>query len=1475
MLIDSGASHHFIPTRLEATLTDIHRLGEPFLIGLPDGSTSPATHRGKLPLPTLPSAARDCLLMPAFEAPLLSVKRLCDTGHEVYFTKNRVLVLRDGEVVLVGVRSSEDGLWSVPLPVPLPAPPSTPSASSCAHNAAPLTTAAHRVAWAHAALGSPAESTLLNALKKGYIQLDGLSESTLSRHPPHSLATAKGHLALHRKGQRPSRLRGRRVPARTSDPGPDPISDTVESLHEGALYLFYLDSTGALPVVSARGAGSILVLADADTGYIHLEPVIGRTGPALTRAFKDAIQWFREHTVFAKRLRMDNELSREMRQVAKSFGLDLELCPPGNHRANAAERHIRTLKDHFTSVLATTDPCFPATAWDLLLPQTELTLNVLRPCASDSSISAWERVCGPWDFSARPIAPMGTRVLIFEGRDDRRSWEPHGKEGWYVGPAQEHYRCYRVLVEDTHGVRVSDTLSWHPSRLVFPRETIWEALTDAVLRLGSALEGLRLEPEALSHPILQPEALSTLRREFARLGDILSADATTDQPHPASSPATDTDGPSRSHLDVPEPPLAPARLDVPEQPLAPTRTTSDVSAPPLATSSAETFTLPGAHSRRRSRRRRKRSRDHTPADPTPASTPPPDVPAHAPILPPAPDVVSNNPCRVCLQDDGLGLLCDDCEACWHAGCIGLCHIPRGGWICPRCRAHSSPSSGKQGVGTELCRACDHPGSATVGCASCRGRWHAHCLGLRYRPTAPWTCPRCRPPPRDARGRLALSAHKQGVVATPVPSLLRQPLGLNDIVGAFLTDHLSRGHAFAAGGPRLTFRKALQGDRADAFQQALRREHDTLFEPGRDGKPCLEFVPWSSLPVSCRPSRYVLVARDKNLPDGSHKAKMRGTFDGSTSTYAGPVAADTADILLVRAHWHACLARGWHRATVDISAFYVGTPMDHDEWMEIRLSQLPQDLAQSDRIRRLCRGDRLLVRVRKGIYGLPQAGRLARERLVKHLTTAGYHEHPHVPSLFSHASGRLRFVLTVDDFDVGYERQEDFDHLRDHLAGLYSITFDLEGRRYLGIDTAYDRQAGTLRLSMDTYYAEALDCLGVKRKGQPPGIPMPHTPPAYGKRGPQFAYSDSSPDASSEEQKYLQRCIGTWLYAARWVDPILLPALSRLATQQTAPTRRTMADLDLLLQYIAWTPPPAQTLRRTEMLLIGAADASFASEPGSRSRAGGILWVGNRDGSVHAPLLCISALIPIVVASAAEAEYAALYKTGTSTIWARTVLDALGFPQASSPGTPLLTDNDCAKAIANRTCKLRRTKALDVRLHWTRDRVDRGLFRMLRCAGPANPADFLTKGHAASHLREVRPMFVDTPPDTVSAFLPLAQTPEQLRASRRVPPSTESRLDLESGPSRTAPEDCQTPLLPFHYQSLSSSPEPPFTAAARSSSPQPPFAAAARPETARFQCLKPTWAVRHPWVRRHPGGTPGSWSSVHAHLQLGRSGERSL
>ena len=50
---------------------------------------------------------------------------------------------------------------------------------------------------------------------------------------------------------------------------------------------------------------------------------------------------------------LDNEASSEYKCIIKSkLGVGYQLVPPRTHRISAAEREIRTFKEHFLSILA-------------------------------------------------------------------------------------------------------------------------------------------------------------------------------------------------------------------------------------------------------------------------------------------------------------------------------------------------------------------------------------------------------------------------------------------------------------------------------------------------------------------------------------------------------------------------------------------------------------------------------------------------------------------------------------------------------------------------------------------------------------------------------------------------------------------------------------------------------------------------------------------------------------------------------------------------------------------------------------------------------------------------------------------------------------------------------------------------------------------------------------------------------------------
>jgi len=137
---------------------------EPIKIHTPSGTVLQSTHEADLDLPGLPLAARHGHVVPHLATqPLLSIRQLCDAGCDVAFTADRVTIKHNDTVILQGHRTASTKLWELDIqPI---ATPTTHKANAAVGSATP----AELVAFAHAALFSPALSTLAKALRRGHL----------------------------------------------------------------------------------------------------------------------------------------------------------------------------------------------------------------------------------------------------------------------------------------------------------------------------------------------------------------------------------------------------------------------------------------------------------------------------------------------------------------------------------------------------------------------------------------------------------------------------------------------------------------------------------------------------------------------------------------------------------------------------------------------------------------------------------------------------------------------------------------------------------------------------------------------------------------------------------------------------------------------------------------------------------------------------------------------------------------------------------------------------------------------------------------------------------------------------------------------------------------------------------------------------------------------------------------------------------
>ena len=540
-------------------------------------------------------------------------------------------------------------------------------------------------------------------------------------------------------------------------------------------------------------------------------------------------------------------------------------------------------------------------------------------------------------------------------------------------------------------------------------------------------------------------------------------------------------------------------------------------------------------------------------------------------------------------------------------------------------------------------------------------------------------------------------------------------------------------------------------------------HATSLEIGRLCQGCLPhsstgsetmtFIPHTAKPAG-RVATYLRIVAE-NKPNKAEKRRVHFTVGGDRLTYAGNVSTPaTADLTTVKTLLNSIVSTPDARfMTIDIKDFYLNTPMaQYEYYMRIPVKFLPADIVAQYNLLPLIHNDHIMVEIRKGMYGLPQAGILANERLLRHLATHGYIAAANTPGLFTHTALPLTFSLVVDDFGIKYGSQAAAAHLVDTLQALYTITIDWTGSLYCGLHLEWDYHKRTVDVSMPGYIERALATFLHIPAARPQHSPHAWLPPSYGAAVQYAAPDDTTAPLDAPALRHLQKVIGTLLYYARAVDSTMLVALGSLASAQTNGTAADTIAISQLLNYCAAHPNAVLCFHASGMILHVHSGASYLSEKKARSRSGGIFFLSEDplvdplkapsptslppplNGAVHVH----SSIMSVVLSSATEAELGALFYNGKEAAMLRTTLHDMGHPQ---PATPIQTDNACAAGITNLTVKQRCSKAMDMRFYWIKDRVKQGQFLVHWRRGTDNLADYFTKHHSPAHHRAMRSWYL--------------------------------------------------------------------------------------------------------------------------------------
>ena len=615
------------------------------------------------------------------------------------------------------------------------------------------------------------------------------------------------------------------------------------------------------------------------------------------------------------------------------------------------------------------------------------------------------------------------------------------------------------------------------------------------------------------------------------------------------------------------------------------------------------------------------------------------------------------------------------------------------------------------------------------------------------------------------------------------------------------------------GENLTYRKLINGVDSEIWLNGCANEIGRLAQ-GRTGTSIIgtdtiHFIPHTDLPAG-RKATYLRIVVDVR-PQKAEPNRVRFTVGGNLIEYIGNVSTPTADMTTAKLVINSTLSTpDATYCCFDISNFYLNTPMARFEYMRIPIWAIPACMMEQYNLAGLVHDGHVLVEIRKGMYGLPQAGQLAYERLVEHLAKYGYAPTRHTPGLWRHTSRPLLFSLVVDDFGIKTVGKKHADHLLAALRDLYSVTVDWKGEKYLGLTLKWDYTNRTCDVSMPGYIEAALHRFQHPAPTRPQDSPHTWIQPDYGSKIQLAPLDDTSPALDPAGKKRIQQIIGTLLYYARAVDSTMFVALGALAAAQSQGTEATAKALAHLLDYAATHPDAVIRYFASGMIMYIHSDASYLSERKARSRVGGHFFLSDKptdpakppphpipnNGAIHT----VSSILKNIMSSATEAEFAGLYHNARDGAMLRTTLTEMGHPQ---PPTPIQTDNSTASGITNGTVRQRKSKAMDMRFYWIQDRVRQGHFLVYWRPGSTNLGDYFTKHHSTAHHREIRPTYLH-----IAQRANAAHATKKPAAIRFLQGCVDSpfRVPMKRTPTATHGGRCLLPRIvvtnsPFHHTQL--------------------------------------------------------------------------
>jgi uncharacterized protein (UPF0147 family) len=364
-------------------------------------------------------------------------------------------------------------------------------------------------------------------------------------------------------------------------------------------------------------------------------------------------------------------------------------------------------------------------------------------------------------------------------------------------------------------------------------------------------------------------------------------------------------------------------------------------------------------------------------------------------------------------------------------------------------------------------------------------------------------------------------------------------------------------------------------------------------------------------------------------------------------------------------------------------------------------------------------------VRKALYGLRQAGREWNDELNHWLLTHGFQRCTTEPCLyFSMKEGDVMIVLVyVDDILCATNKEQLKVELFHNLDTEYGVKDQGLLNEYLGIEVEQDDE--NIAIHQTKYTKKILEKYGYENSHKT-GNPMQSN----------MHLTTANKDDEFDSDFDYRGALGMLMYLATSTRPDIAYVVGQLSRFASNPTRKHVGTLKRVFRYLVGTINHGITYRRSSgydekegIKLHGFCDSDWAGDTESRKSTTGFVFT-LADGAIA----WMSRRQTIIALSTAEAEYVSACEATMEAASEYNILQEILLAYKIS--VTIGIDNQAAYIMATNPTYSRRTRHIELRWHFVREQVMKGVIDLHKIKGEDNPADAFTKPLDKTHLEHM-------------------------------------------------------------------------------------------------------------------------------------------